>query len=190
MAKTEIMVNCPDCGLDFAARGYVHHRRGRHENTPAKYECSECGRRFRFPGAHIRHSASHAQRREKFWQRVDKNSLNGCWVFTGKQRKGYGRVSFGRGRDVTAHAYAWSELRGIVPEGLELDHLCRNRICVNPDHLEPVTHEENMRRGLAARQDELCDLCDFVAFGRTGLAHHKLAKHPAGVVSAGADVPE
>jgi hypothetical protein len=46
-----------------------------------------------------------------------------------------------------AHKFAYETLVGLVPQGLELDHLCRNTSCVNPDHLEPITHEENMRRG-------------------------------------------
>ena len=46
-----------------------------------------------------------------------------------------------------AHRYAYEELVGPIPEGLQLDHLCRNRSCVNPDHLEPVTCRENLRRG-------------------------------------------
>ncbi|WP_369010576.1 HNH endonuclease signature motif containing protein, partial [Bacillus cereus] len=45
-----------------------------------------------------------------------------------------------------AHRYVYENLSGPIPEGMELDHLCRNPPCVNPDHLDPVTHEENMRR--------------------------------------------
>lgn len=77
-----------------------------------------------------------------FWSRVRKTDT--CWLWAGcVSSGGYGRV----GRKV-AHRLAYEELRGPVPHGLYLDHLCRVRNCVNPDHLEPVTHRENTLRGI------------------------------------------
>lgn len=65
---------------------------------------------------------------------------------------GYGHVRVG-GTLRPAHVVAWEEVNGPVPEGLELDHLCRTRACVRPDHLEPVTRRENARRGAKAKLD-------------------------------------
>jgi hypothetical protein len=70
-----------------------------------------------------------------------------CLLFVGSHDKlGYGRFSFG-GRTVLAHRFAYESVHGLVPEGLELDHLCRTPACVYVDHLEAVTHRENIRRG-------------------------------------------
>jgi hypothetical protein len=63
---------------------------------------------------------------------------------------GYGRQQKD-GKAQAAHRVAYEEAIGPIPEGLELDHLCRNRACVNPEHLEPVTHAEDNRRAAAAR---------------------------------------
>lgn len=69
---------------------------------------------------------------------------NGCWQWTGAiSDTGYGSFSFG-GRVGGAHRAAYQMFRGPIPRGLVLDHLCRNRGCVNPSHLEPVTQRENV----------------------------------------------
>lgn len=82
---------------------------------------------------------------ERFWARVDKSDE--CWIWLGaKAAGGYGRVVVD-GRYWMAHRFAYVDMVGPIPEGLELDHLCRVRDCVNPSHLEPVTHWENVRRG-------------------------------------------
>jgi hypothetical protein len=77
---------------------------------------------------------------------------SGCWLWQGNIHpdKGYGIMRRG-GLTRRAHRFFYETLVGPVPDGLELDHLCRVRHCVNPDHLEPVTHAENLRRGREAR---------------------------------------
>jgi hypothetical protein len=71
----------------------------------------------------------------------------GCWIWNSLDRHGYGTVRF-EGSLHLAHRLMYERTIGPVPEGLDLDHLCRNRACANPDHLEPVTRKENVARGL------------------------------------------
>lgn len=78
--------------------------------------------------------------------------VNGCWLWTGNRSRSYGYIYNGGGRGnerrTMAHRAVYEAAVGPVPDGLELDHLCRVRLCVNPAHLEPVTRLENIRRGV------------------------------------------
>lgn len=141
------------------------------QNVPESKVCSTCGKTFRRKVGFSRTSwlrQKYCSRdclfgqktlADRLWEKVDKNGplpglrpeLGPCWVWTASTKNGYGQIGSGghRGPPVLAHRVSYELLVGPVPDGLELDHLCRNRRCVNPAHLEPVTHRENALRGEA-----------------------------------------
>lgn len=89
---------------------------------------------------------------EKFYKYISKDPVSGCWLWLGhKNRRGYGtfyvsRLTF-KGH-LKAHRWVYERFVGPISDGLEIDHLCCVSSCVNPEHLEPVTHDENIRRGV------------------------------------------
>lgn len=85
---------------------------------------------------------------ERFMRHVSPEPNSGCWLWTSTcTRGGYGRFTVARGHLALAHRFAFEHFKGVIPNGLHLDHKCRVRSCCNPDHLEPVTPRENLLRG-------------------------------------------
>lgn len=137
---TEQACGIDGCSRDVFARGWC----GRHYNRWRKYGDPET-----LPAVVL----DPFERMRKY---IEPTGF--CWNWTGVLGSGgYGSLRF-EGRRQQAHRWVFEQLVGPIPEGLELDHLCRNRACVNPDHLEPVTRRENTRRGLtsALRADFTC----------------------------------
>lgn len=86
---------------------------------------------------------------ERFVRFLCEDPERGCWLWTGgrKSQMGYGEFCLYHGKVVSAHRWAYEHFRESIPAGFDLDHLCRNPICVHPWHLEVVTRQENLLRG-------------------------------------------
>lgn len=168
-------VTCPLCpGRTFDPSGYAGHRRS-HEITQPQLQCPLCPRRFRMEGGLATHINAHARVSQNFWKRVNKTET--CWLWTGwVDSKGYGGF-VALARKYGAHRFAYEEIRGPIAEGMELDHLCMVPTCVNPDHLEVVDHNENIRRSHEARVERFCEHCDFSTRNLSALLVHARWKH-------------
>jgi hypothetical protein len=117
-------------------------------------------RSSRIDGVRMKKGERHPLRssEERFWEKVDFDGplivpeLGVCWVWTGaRYSNDYGHFTIGgrlERQDVLAHRFAYETEVGEVPEGLDLDHLCRLHPCVRPTHLEPVTRSVNLQRGV------------------------------------------
>lgn len=122
------------------------------ERGSKKCECG-CGKAVS-PGS--RFLRGHHCRKEPRYYEVDTGFASPCWIWAlSLTPGGYGmeRVP-GSGPKVYAHRASYERHHGEIPEGLQIDHLCRERACINPDHLEPVTQQENVRRGNGTKLTE------------------------------------
>nr|WTB35078.1 HNH endonuclease [Streptomyces sp. NBC_00830] len=145
---------CPECGKEPKRwrRGvcdncYKHLLRQMKEAgtyTPARTGPKPTKQRQTSP-LKVRAISLTAQDEQRFWSYVSKTE-NGCWPWQGALDQGYGSFSL-KGTNLRAHRVAYTVARGELPEDKVLDHLCRNRPCVNPDHLELVTVQVNTLRG-------------------------------------------
>lgn len=103
-------------------------------------------------GDPLAHNSRHGMSvSDRFWDQVTKG--DSCWEWLGSTSRGYGLFALATddGRvTMQAHRFAYADLVGPIPEGLQLDHLCRNRRCVNPSHLDPCDNRTNSLRGFSA----------------------------------------
>lgn len=128
---------CLQCGTDFRRQ----RRRGDLDWRSRKFCSNRC--------VGLAHAIEVANR---FWSKVNKTET--CWLWTAAivQSTGYGRIGTGgRHHMNSAHRVAYEMMVGPIPKGLQIDHLCRVRHCVNPAHMEVVTSAENTRRGYLFR---------------------------------------
>lgn len=125
----------PGCGLPHSCKGYCapHYsrwRRGGDMDKPIR-----------------RYGATEP---ERFWEKVRKTDT--CWEWTGATFRGYGMFR-SRGKARTTHRLIYEWTHGPIPDGLEVDHMCHNRGCVNPAHLRLLTHTENGQNRASANSN-------------------------------------
>lgn len=134
--------------------------------TPAKVPCKNCGRECALInpslagdicracaaalGSAAAAVANTQDAQERFMRQVEIIQSSGCWEWQGTlQKNGYSTFGL-EAKSLRGHRWSYEHFIGPIPEGLQIDHLCRNRSCVNPEHLEPVTARENSRRAMRA----------------------------------------
>ena len=120
-------------------------------NPSSRRRCPICGRRKNWHRPTCGSCSSYQRPRipveQRFWEKVSPEPTSGCWLWTGAvDLGGYGIHWVGDGKSHRAHRFAFERLRGPIPEGMTLDHLCEVKSCVNPTHLDPCSAAENRDR--------------------------------------------
>lgn len=133
MTVIEVLCSC-GCGTAAPLWRRNEFTKGRIKGTPMRF----------LPGHFIPAPTDPA---ERFWRKVTGGDVTDCWEWQGYvMPNGYGQFGASRGRIVLAHRWSYEYMRDTIPAGLDIDHLCANRRCVNPWHLEPVTRTVNLAR--------------------------------------------
>lgn len=141
--------------------GYTYYTR----KQRIRKTCVQCGKAYKVKPCVAPSSRCCSRQCKHAYQRSSSDALarfgtkyvveqGGCWVWTGyRNAGGYARfTAVSTDGPMFAYRFAYEQRFGPVPSGLQLDHLCRNKACVNPEHLEPVTQAENIRRAAAAKR--------------------------------------
>jgi len=133
--------------VNFQRRGYAKPWRLRHEDGVGIFQRSFATKdeALTFASANGIHVGGRGPAIDRVLAKV-RISDSGCWVFNGTRgARGYGTVTH-QGRTTGSHRVSYEHFIGTIPAGMQIDHLCRNTSCCNPDHLEAVTQAENLRR--------------------------------------------
>lgn len=136
--KTRINPTAVTCGSCGAQRVVKH-------PDKAGRMCRSCASKI---GVLAAREANSQPVEQRFMQYVKKDTSSGCWEWTGTLQKNGYSAFYCNGKIVRGHRWSYEHFTAPMPQGKEIDHLCRNRKCVNPSHLEPVTRKENMRRAM------------------------------------------
>jgi len=149
----------PEAGIAWTGRAGQSHRAAKPETTTIAVQNSRSkgwvrGEPLRFVRGHANRTKSRPPLCEDDFDVEDRGHETPCWILKGfTTNKGYGKVTIA-GQRLYAHRAMYEQSVGPIPDGLDLDHLCRQTKCIRPDHLEPVTRARNLQRGNGTKLTE------------------------------------